>query len=386
MKSKFLAALTISLMIFLFSGCSGNPFTPDPTPTMTPSPNFTPTPTSTNTPTPTMTPTPTPSPFPRIVTDVESNTVVVLHEYKHITLTSVSDEAVQAEVSKMLSQYVTDKVVDRPAQLGDRVMIYYVGKIDGLEFEGGSYEAGDGYEVILGSHTFIDTFEEQLVGSKAGDQVVVNVTFPDDYLNESLRGVAATFDVTVNHVLEIINPEFNDQFALEHSSFKTADEYFAHLKSELNMSNFNRQLNSYFAENFEVSGLSPSKLSAFRDSMFDYYYSNAAAYSPILQLDIDTVLNFYFHIPSVDVLTQLCDLAANDYIRFTTCLEAIAIYENISVSDPEFELWLRNATTDYGYDSTAELLEDFTEDDLKHRALYDKVVDFLIENADMIEQ
>lgn len=121
-------------------------------------------------------------------------------------------------------------VEDRPAQLGDTVDIDYAGYLDGVAFEGGTAE---NYSLELGSGQFIPGFEDQLVGSAAGDEVKVNVTFPEEYHAENLAGKPVVFEVKVHAVKTKEIPEINDDFAAEKSNFDTLDEYKADIKTKL---------------------------------------------------------------------------------------------------------------------------------------------------------
>ncbi len=126
---------------------------------------------------------------------------------------AVEESEVDTEVDALLENYQTEKQVkDRAVKDGDVVNIDYVGTIDGEEFDGGSAE---GANLTIGSGSFIDDFEEQLIGHKPGEEVEVNVTFPDDYASEDVAGKDAVFTVTLNYISETELPELNDDFVKE---------------------------------------------------------------------------------------------------------------------------------------------------------------------------
>ena len=133
--------------------------------------------------------------------DVEK--CVTLGDYKGVTvektIQSVTDEDVQNEIDNALANYPVE--VDQAAKEGDTVNIDYVGKIDGTAFDGGSTN-GQGTDLVIGSGSYIDDFEDQLVGAHPGDEVEVTVTFPDDYDAADLAGKEAVFDVIVNGIYE----------------------------------------------------------------------------------------------------------------------------------------------------------------------------------------
>lgn len=125
---------------------------------------------------------------------------VELGQYKNLTYTpvdtTVTDDEVEEQINTNLQANATyDQITDRAVQDGDTVNIDYTGKIDGEEFAGGS---GSDYNLQIGSDTFIDGFEDGLIGKNPGETVTLNLTFPDDYSSEDLAGKDATFDVTIN--------------------------------------------------------------------------------------------------------------------------------------------------------------------------------------------
>lgn len=160
---------------------------------------------------------------------------VILGEYKGIKVekatVEVTDEDVEAELKKVQDQnsrMVT--VEDRAVEDGDTVNIDYAGSIDGVAFDGGT---AVGQPLVIGSHTFIDNFEEQIVGHNIGDEFDVNVTFPEEYHAADLAGKPAVFHVKVNGITKKELPEINDEFAQDVSEFDTLDAYKADIKAKL---------------------------------------------------------------------------------------------------------------------------------------------------------
>ena len=140
---------------------------------------------------------------------------VTLGKYMGVTVTkidtSVSDEEVDAELENQRNKNArTVTVTDRPVAEGDTAVIDFEGFVDGVAFEGGK---GENHPLEIGSHTFIDTFEDQLVGKNAGDEVEVNVTFPEKYQAADLAGKPATFKVKINEIKAKELPELDDEFA-----------------------------------------------------------------------------------------------------------------------------------------------------------------------------
>ena len=152
---------------------------------------------------------------------------VTLGKYMGVTVTkidtSVSDEEVDEALEKERNNNArTINVTDRPVAQGDTAVIDFEGFVDGVAFEGGK---GENHSLEIGSHTFIDTFEDQLVGKNVGDEVDVNVTFPEQYQAADLAGKPATFKVKINEIKAKELPELDDEFAKDVSEFDTLAEY-----------------------------------------------------------------------------------------------------------------------------------------------------------------
>ena len=160
---------------------------------------------------------------------------VTLGEYKGIEVekkeVEVTDEEVEAEINIVRESYARMlDIDDRATQDGDTVLIDFDGYVDGKQFEGGK---ADDYSLVLGSHSFIDNFEEQLVGKNIGDDVEVNVTFPENYQAEELQGKPAVFKVKIKEIKVKELPELDDDFAQDVSNFDTIAEYKEDLKKKL---------------------------------------------------------------------------------------------------------------------------------------------------------
>ena len=160
---------------------------------------------------------------------------VTLGEYKGIQVEKASEEVTDEDVAAELvriqnqnSRLIT--IEDRPVEDGDQAVIDFDGSVDGVAFDGGKAED---YPLTIGSHSFIDTFEEQLIGKNIGEECEVNVTFPSEYHAKELAGKPAVFKVTVKEIKEKELPELNDEFAEEVSDFDTLDEYKGDIRAKL---------------------------------------------------------------------------------------------------------------------------------------------------------
>lgn len=193
------------------------------------------------------------------VKNADVKSAVTLPDYKNVTFPmsdiEYSDESVEADIQNQLESH---KVLNEDASLtaadGDTLNIDYVGKVDGVAFEGGDTQ-GNGTDLTLGSGSYIDTFEEQLVGTHPGDEVLVKVTFPEDYQAEELKGKAAEFEVVVNGIYEL--GTFDDAFVAENlSSYATTVEgYRTYLKESHYATNLKSAVQNYV--NDQANGTAP---------------------------------------------------------------------------------------------------------------------------------
>ena len=171
----------------------------------------------------------------KFIIDVTVKPEVKLGQYKGLTTEKVAAEVEDEEVMKELKQ-VQEKnarkidVTDRPAQLGDVAKIDYLGSVDGVPFDGGKAED---HELELGSHSFIEGFEDQIVGHSVGEKFDINVTFPEAYHAPELAGKPAVFAINLKAITAKELPELNDAFAEDVSEFSTLDEYKASILSKL---------------------------------------------------------------------------------------------------------------------------------------------------------
>ena len=168
--------------------------------------------------------------------------VTLPDDYADITISAdlgqVSDDDINDYIdSNVLSNFATtNEVKDRAAADGDTVNIDYVGRIDGVAFDGGDTK-GSGADLTLGSGTYIDNFEDQIVGHTPGETFDVTVTFPEDYGNEDLNGKEAVFETTLNYIKESVTPELTDDWVKENlgesMSLNSVDELKAFVKSTM---------------------------------------------------------------------------------------------------------------------------------------------------------
>lgn len=192
------------------------------------------------------------------IADADMAAMVSLADYKNIPVpedeVAATEEEVQDEITSTLESY-KELSTDENLEIadGDEVNIDYVGTVDGVEFEGGN-SGGEGYDLMIGSGTFVDDFEQQLIGHKPGEEVTVEVTFPEDY-SEDLAGKDAVFAVTVNGIQ--VTPELTDDFVAENladtEEVSTAAEYRAKVEDAFYQEHLQDYLTSYVLENSTIN-------------------------------------------------------------------------------------------------------------------------------------
>lgn len=159
---------------------------------------------------------------------------ITLGDYKKLSAkpekVSVTKKDLDEIIERIRKGYATKQTADRKAKKDDEVSIDFVGKKDGVAFDGGTAE---GYDIVLGSDSFIPGFEDGIIGHKAGDEFDLDLAFPDHYHVEDLKGAKVVFSVKLNEVKEVVLPELNDELAAKAGPFKTVKELEDDIKTEI---------------------------------------------------------------------------------------------------------------------------------------------------------
>ena len=264
---------------------------------------------------------------------------VTLGQYKGVEVekadASVSAEDVEAELKKVQEQNARLLTVeDRGVEDGDQTVIDFEGFVDGKGFEGGKAED---YPLTIGSHSFIDTFEEQLIGKKIGEECEVNVTFPTEYHAADLAGKPATFKVTVKEIKVKELPELNDEFASEVSEFDTLDEYKKDVEKKL-VEKKEIEANSK-NEDAVVAKVVENATMEIPEKMIDAQAENMvqdmARRMQSQGLSLDMYLKYTGM--TVEQMKEQARPDAEKRIRTRLVLEAVAKAENIQISDEKVD-------------------------------------------------
>lgn len=274
---------------------------------------------------------------------------VELGDYKGLEVekadVEVTDDEVMAEllkVQKENSRY--NPVTDRAAQMDDEVTINFEGFVDDVAFEGGK---GENYKLTLGSHSFIDTFEDQIVGKNIGDKFDVNVTFPEEYHVEDLKGKPAVFKVELLAISTLELPELDDEFASDVSSFETFAEYKEDKKKTLEVKKeeqAKREKQSKVVEKIaEAAEVEiPEAMIKYNQERIMNEMSQRMMYQGLqmeqyLQL-MGTTKEEFLERVKPDAIAR---------IKTSLVLEAVAAAENIVASDDDVDAEIQDMATQY---------------------------------------
>ena len=310
---------------------------------------------------------------------------VVLGEYKGVEIAKktvlVTDDDIEAELKNNAEQNARLlPVEDRPAQQGDVVLIDYEGFIDGTPFEGGKRE---GYNLEIGSKQLLDGFEEQLIGKNAGESVQVNVRFPDDYVNEDVKGKDAVFNVEIHSIKIKELPEIDDDFAQDVSEFDTLDEFKADIRKRLtkeqeeqSKQEFENALINKIAGDIEID--IPDVMIAKQTERNIKEFEMSLVYQGI---DLER----YFTLTSTtrEQLEEEMRKRSENEVRIRLMFEQVAKEENIDATDEDYDNEIRKRADSYkkDYEEYKNQVTDDLANYIRSQIKTDKIVAFLSENA-----
>jgi len=309
---------------------------------------------------------------------------VKLGQYKGIEIEkreyNVTDDEVDFAMQREREKLARMVDVERPVQNGDTVNLDYSGSVSGIKFEGGTAE---GATLEIGSHTFIDGFEDQMVGMTIGEEKDINVTFPEQYHSEALAGAEATFHVKVNGIQVKELPEMDDEFAKDVSEFDTLDELRASKREEL-----------------EKQAAERAKIEK-ENAVVAKVVDNAEVEVPdvMIERQIDAVLN------DIRYRLSMQGMSLEDYMKYTgmtmeafrtesrpdaerrvksqLVIDAVAKAENIKAEDAEVEAKIDEYVAQFG-EKAEEIKKGFSEDDKLYFAdqiMVDKTLAVMVDSA-----
>ncbi|SHH51018.1 trigger factor [Anaerosphaera aminiphila DSM 21120] len=319
---------------------------------------------------------------------------VKLSEYKGVEVQEiayeVTDELIDSELEnqrKMNARIVN--VDDRAAKSGDKVNIDFKGFLDGEEFDGG---AAEGHELELGSNSFIPGFEDQIVGHNLDEEFDVNVTFPEDYHAEDLKGKDVVFKVKLNSISYEELPELDDEFIKDISDFDTVDEYRADVKAKKETefearakSEKEEAILNKIVETMEVevpNGMVNSQI----NSQMQNFDSSLRAQGMNLE-DYVKMLG-----TTIEAFGENLREDAVKQVKMSLALEAIAKEENFEISEEDVIAEVEKLVKEYfpedaeQQEKMKEYMLESSKDGIKENLANRKVLDLLVENAKFVEK
>ncbi len=313
---------------------------------------------------------------------------VTLGQYKGVEVEkadgSVKEEDVEAELKRVQNQNARlINVTDRPVAKDDQVVIDFDGSVDGKAFDGGKAED---YPLTIGSHAFIDTFEDQLIGKNIGEECEVNVTFPAEYHAKELAGKPAVFKVKVKEIKVRELPELNDEFASEVSDFDTLEEY----KKDVEAKIAERKQKAAATENENrvvekvVEGASMEIPDRMIDGQVENMIQDTARRMQSQGLDLQQYLKYTGM--TLDQMKEQARPQAIKRIQTRLVLEAVAKAENIQISDEKLDEEIGKMAQSYQMeaDKLKSYMTEQDKDQMKEDLAVQEAVDLLVAEAKLV--
>ena len=292
--------------------------------------------------------------------------------------TTVSDSDIDNYISNnILSNYkTTNEITNRAAENGDTVNIDFAGSIDGVAFDGGT---GSDYDLTLGSGTFIDSFEDQIVGHMPGETFDVNVTFPDDYQATNLAGKDAVFATTLNYINEDVTPDLTDDWVSSNLAESMGMNNVAELKTFVSNSLlFNQEANELYGQLYDAAEVNTDTL----PEDVQQYFTNTVLYQPYLYaqmrgVSLETMLSQAGY-SSVDEYLESSESSKQNMIKQILIMQALAEKNNIvcdtDILNAEFSRY-------FGSTDMTSYVNAYGENYVKTNILHDIVMQNQIDNV-----
>ena len=307
--------------------------------------------------------------------------VTLPDDYNAMTLPAGTDEVTDEDVDNyidqnILSGYATqEQVTDRAAEMGDSVNIDFVGSVDGEEFDGGSAQ---GYDITLGSGSFIDDFEDQIAGHTPGETFDVNVTFPDPYQNNpDLAGKEAVFVTTLNYINETVLPELTDEWVQENINqyfgLKTVEDLREHVRSQMVFSSMSNAVYQQLMDNSTFQE-APAEVTKFFE---DCYLYSAYTYAQNYGMTLNDMLSAMGYGDASELLETGAS-TVESMARQTLLMQAVAEKEGVVCDDAALA---ENINDDFSTATPASYVEGYGENYVKTNVLQDMLMHQLVDNA-----
>ena len=299
--------------------------------------------------------------------------------------TCMSDEEVEAKLKEAQEQNAREITVeDRAVQDGDIITLNYAGTVDGVAFDGGTAE---NQQLVIGSHTFIDNFEEQLIGVEIGGEKDVEVTFPEEYHAPDLAGKAAVFHVEVLGIKEKQLPEIDDDFAQDTTEFDTLEEYKNDIKEKLATAKEEQAKSA--AENALIEQIVESSEMDIPDAMVDFQvdqmvdeFKQRLSYQG---LSLEQYVQFSGQ--NMDALRENMKGDALKRVQGSLVLEAIVAAENIEANEEDLKKEFEKMAQMYQMEASQieGMIPEEQKENMKKDIAVQKAVEFVLDQANVTE-
>lgn len=314
-----------------------------------------------------------------------SKDYVTLGEYNGLSIEkkvyTITDEDVQSEIDAALDENAEYKEIkDRGAKKGDIITVSYKGTENGKEVEGASEEE---YDFEIGIEEFGKKFDDGLIGMKVGDTKTITVEFPDDYEDDtSWAGKKIDFKVKATAINEKVLPEYNDEFVSENYDCKTTAEYEASVKQSLE-ADYEKDGELEAGSDALDTAIENATINGYPDDLYNDCYEEVKAgyesYAEYFNVEKSEIYNMF------DMTEEDLKSEAMDLVNQRLVVNAIAVAENIFVSDEDYNNSIDSYVEDWGCENQAELEETYGVDAIKQEMLQEKVMEYLLAHANVSE-
>ncbi|MCR4655239.1 MAG: trigger factor [Lachnospiraceae bacterium] len=314
---------------------------------------------------------------------------IELGEYKGLKVERLSTEVTDKDVENLLESLLSsearyEEITDHDdVREGDIANIDFVGKRDGVAFDGGT---GKGYDLKIGSGTFIPGFEESMIGMKVGETKDLDLTFPEDYGAAELAGQDVVFEVTVNSLKKPAETKITDEAVKEYTNgeYESIADYKVKLKEDLTSERLQYADSAMYTDLWEqavknatVKGSLPEKLV---DEKKELMKNNALAYAESYNMTMDEFLSGSMGITEAEFEEQTADYALKA-AKESLVLHAIADAEGLNITDEELNEGIDEYVAMYNYPSREEFINSTDLNEFREYILESKVQEFLADNA-----
>ena len=313
-----------------------------------------------------------------------------LANYKGVEYTKVDTVVTDAEVEEKIAEFLKnypEKITDREIKKGDTVNIDYEGKKDGVAFDGGT--AG-GYDLTIGSGKFIAGFEDGLIGKKPGETVDLNLTFPEDYHSEELKGAKVVFTVKINYIVGEAPKKLTDELVKENTEFATSADYELDIRKKLEESkkdaakeSMQREVIDKVVTESAVKSVPKAAQDRYYEQIMNYWNNVSTQYG----IELKDLITNQFKLTEEEFDKEVRDQAERSAKQLVV-VRAIAEAEKIEVSDEEYKEALNTYYENSGAKGTIDITAYETQvgkGNLMDLVLLDKVGAFIIENGKEVE-